>query len=169
MPLIQPTIFAPAACYVGDQTSGAVLTQVGAIRSSGFNFSETQPGTYLEVAQNEAQSGRHQVTFDLTFISDDPNVVKIARGLSLSAGSINAVPTKNMYTVLILSPNAFTQTSYLFYFALPTDSWKASYRKDDVAAITTSFLCQSRDINTQLFFKDTYQNLASQLGSRSPI
>jgi hypothetical protein len=153
-----------------DAESEDVLFQVPTIRSRGAVIKESYPTEFVQVFGNRIQSDYHTVGLTLTFISSDLITTLLARGVSVFGTSNTPCPSAaNQYSILLVSPNSATQTSYYFPAINSLSNYSVGFKKDAVYELEINFQAQARDFNTILFYRDTLPNLVSVMGSRSPF
>lgn len=156
------------AMYVGDSTGMDVLTPIMEARTGGISFNYNIGEDFLDVVGNSVQSSRASLQTNVTFFGNDPTIVKLANGLSLSATNSYDPSTFNLYEVLMLSADP-TKPSILIPNCYTLKKINLNFDKDKLSVVPVTFFATNRNRFTQLFYLDTQEVLAGILGGRSPI
>lgn len=172
MPAQVPNFGPFSAVYIGDAPPAVgVLSSLLETRTKGSHFKYTVPETFVPVLGKTVQSDLATLDFALTFYSFDDTVMKLAMGNPVQAGGINRDDPSQFaqYTLLLLSANELDTTSVLIPVCWTVKNLDQNREKNTVGEMRIEFRAQNRNRFVQLYRQDTYANLATILGARSPI
>lgn len=110
-----------------------------------------------------------KITLRVSFYGDDEILIKIARGLALTATNKDDPSTFAQYVLLLIHPNDEEQSSLLLPKCYTIKRMELNYQKDAATKLDIEFVALNRNRFTRLYYMDTADNLAAVLGSRSPI
>lgn len=157
--------------YLGDASAtSSRLVKIRALRSPGATYSKGFPVTWIPSLSRFVRSGNLRVSVSLTLLGDSETLVRIANGLSITTpGDINAPSPLTMYSMLLLSGDATTKSSFYFPNIQVETVSPPIYGKNGAVARTIQFAYEVRDINTQIVYQDTLAALISVMGAKSPV
>lgn len=171
MPVLKPVIAPFSSCFVGNYGDSAVLTRITSFRVQGATIREELPTSPALrcLDYNVVQSDNWTVKVTLTFLKDnDDMVTRLCRGLTISQ-SINSPPATNQYQLLLLAPDSDVKESYYFPRVRTDKVREIGYSKNNASVLSVTFIAEERNVNNPILYIDTYANLATVMGSVSPI
>lgn len=155
--------------FVGTYLGGDTLIPIPAVNFGPITINETLGETFYPGLQRTLQIGLHEVTINMSFYGDDDIVLKLARGLPLVGGGKDDDPQFSEYVLLLTHPDDTEESSFLFPRVRVAHNMTLNYEKTAVTGTQLTFLAQNRDRSVDLFKMDTVDNLAAELGVRSPV
>ncbi len=169
MPKLSPPIGPISAAYIGLTGQASALTQLTSVRTNGASFTENLPSEYVVSQGNTVQNGNHSVSFVLTFLGKEDEVVKLCRGLSPFATDINAPPAQTRYALMVLG--AFPNLGGCYYFP---DIWtnksvELSFSKGSPTTTVVTFSCENRDVTVPLFYEGPLSTMALYASGQYPL
>lgn len=156
------------AAYVDISTNSAPLTLINSIATEPVEIQVFMNSEYKACIDNDRQTGLYTVKFDLNFYGHDDIPILLARRLSLSAG-INDAISNNKYSLLLLHNNDTEKASYYFPTIRAVVDYTINYDKSNPTKVKISFIAENRDSSADLYFRNTYSALDTEMGSKSPI
>lgn len=165
-----PVISSPfSAVYVGDAYLSTVLQKVFCLRTDGAAIKEEVEQVWNPATRTWEQDGDHVVTVTLTFLFGDDTTRKLVRGLSLAALDVNDPPGEQMYSLLLIHPQATLKESRWLPEVRTVRSWETNHQKDKGTQYVIEFEGRNRDATADLLIAETTATLkSSYLGVRSP-
>lgn len=154
--------------YIGISTASGVLTELTSVTTGETVMTYNIPQAYNFALNNMIQSGPHSISLTLRFLSDDPEVVKLAMGNFFSDNQDD--PSAFLqYTLLLAHPDTEAESSILLPRCYTNKTVNLNWAKTNVTSIPLTFECLDRNRFNVLYYKDTLDNLSAILGSRSPL
>ena len=169
MSAIKTNIGPFAAAYIGVAGQSAPLIQLNSVRTEGAEVSENLATEFLISIDGPVQSGNHIVSLTMTFIGTDDEVIKLVRGLSPAASSINAPVGQTQYAVFVAGADSAGKENYYFPQVRTEKSYKTVRSKKATTNTTVVFIGEKRSVLSQLMVKGTLAECASTMGSQNPL
>ena len=168
MPLISVPIGPIRAFYVGIYGDSSVLTRIFDIRTGGNELAETLPSDPLPVLNyGSIQADLHKVETTITFNSVSDTIIRMARGLALSA-DINDPMGQSEYAILMLCGNFSKKESYYLPRVITDKNNTINRSKTTATASAIRYYINDRDVTVDLHYQGTAAELKVIMGSRSP-
>lgn len=157
-----------SSVFIGVYGASSILTRFPYMRTNGITIVDQTPSIELPCLNYDfTQSDWHKVSFSINFNSIDDNVIRISKGLSLTA-DINNAPGFTDYVVLLLGSNT-TSASYLFPKIRTLKNLSINNQKTSPTTVPVEFRASDRNMYHDLIFKDTPAALSTRLGVTSPL
>jgi len=158
-----------AAFYIGDYGGSDVLTQILPLNTGPITVVDDVPEQYEPVVDNSVQSGLRKVTINLSFYTDDQIIINLARGLLVGETDKSVGSPFAQYVLLMAYPDETAYSSVLLQKCYTVKHLSANYEKTAPTKIDLQFVATNRNRFNSLINIDTLDNIATILGSRSPV
>jgi hypothetical protein len=160
----QTVVIAPfEAVYIGNYGGIVPLTRLNAMRTEGARIQETLPTEYTSTTDIDEIVGNHAATITLSFLAVDDIIVRLARGLSITA-STTANPNMQQYSLFVVHPAYDTKNSYWFPQIRTLKTMELSYTKSNATALQVQFTTEFRDPAKAIIEKNTVAALLTSIG-----
>ncbi len=146
-------------CNVGASSFQKIRPQ----RTQGIEISDSLPREFVQEIGTPLQSGLYSVVISMNFLSDDPTIWKIAKGISLS-GDVNDPPGNQVYSVFVLNANPKLEKSYYFPTVATYKPLNTNYNKDKPTILSLTLIGTDRSSATNLLDKGTFPYLLTTYG-----
>lgn len=159
-----------AAAYVGLATDSAILTPLSGLTTDACKISIAQAETFNYSLGNSLQSGPINLNISLTFLSDDPQAVRLAAGNFVSTANEDDPATYPTLTLLLVHPDETGESSFLIPVCYVEKNLSLGFDKKNPTVTPLVFHWQQVNrYNPQIFYKRTAAELGTLLGPRSPF
>lgn len=158
-----------SAVYVGVFGASDVLTQITIDTTDVQTIEWEMPEVVNYFLRNSVQTGPQRIAASLTFLSDDPNVVKLANGNFVTTTNQDDASTFAKYVLLLIHTDEEAESSILIPECYTLKSLRYSNSKNDATKTPLTFQWVEPDKDTKIYYKRSASDLASILGARSPI
>ncbi len=137
-------------------------------RTNGAEISDSLPREFVQEVGGPLQAGFYNVSLNMTFLSDDATIYKIAKGISLS-GNVNDPPGNQVYSVFVLNANPKLEKSYYFPAVATYKPLTTNYNKDKPTIMPITLIGTDRSSVTNLLDKGTFPYLLTTYGLSGKI
>lgn len=170
MPSILPTIYVFGAVYIGNSTDNSVLVPIVDLRTNGAQITSGVPTIYVPSIGNYVQTGNQIAKVTLTFLSKSQMMQRLVRGLPVGA-TLSSSPLFNnqTYSLLLVGPDDGTETTYYWPKLSVEKNWDKDHSKDKALSTQITLDIEDPLVTTRLQYFDTFQNIKTIMGARSPI
>jgi hypothetical protein len=166
MPSVTLHVGTFASVYIGQyMASGVPLTELTSLTTGEERVVFSQPEAFSYWTGNSLQSGPASIRVDLTFLSDDPNIVRLAEGNWLTAPNPDDPSSYAQYTLLLVHPDDTSDASFLIPQCYTLKNLNLNYSKTAPTVLPLTFVYQSVSRYKQIYYKDTVDNLVIELAN----
>ena len=143
--------------YIGD-VGGGNYTQLSVSTTQEQRVTWGFQEAFSFALENSAQVGSQSITADLVFLSDDETISILAKG-NLPGDSLSDPPGFSKMSLLMIHPDFESNSSILIPECYVIKNLVTNYSKTQASVIPLRFFWQQRDLGTDIFTRDTADNL----------
>lgn len=172
MPNIDLHIGPFASAYVGLASGDSVdvLTQLTGLTTSSQKVTINQPEAFSFYNLNTLQSGPQVISVALTFLSDDPQAVRLTMGNFFDAPTEDTPNQQKKLMLLLIHPDETAESSFLIPTCIAQKGLTTNWEKNAPTVVPVTFFWQAINrFNPQFFYKRSVADLDTILGIRSPF
>ncbi len=159
-----------AAIYVGVYgATSTPLTQFTISTTGSHKVSYNVPEAFSFWDSNSIQSGPASIRADLTFLSDDPNTVRLANGNWITETYADQASSFSKYVLLLIHPDDEAESSILIPQCYTVKNLALDNTKSAPTTVPLAFTFQDVNRFNKLYYKRSAAALATILGAASPI
>jgi hypothetical protein len=159
----------PASAIFCCNLGASSFQKLKAYRTNGIEVSDSLPREFTQES-GPLQAGFHSISLNVTFLSDDATIYKIAKGISLS-GNVNDPPGNQVYSLFVLNANPKLEKSYYFPAVATYKPLTTNYNKDKPTIMPITLVGTDRNPAVNLLDKGTFPYLLTtySLSGKVPI